>query len=128
MVSALGKKFLWMIVVWFALLQVASPFIHAHIKGDSPAQGHGLHMHGLMQTETSMPTLQAVHDEVQTIGVDKGLTRQAEALPAPVFAMLFIAAMLLLSIPMVRYYTITFSDFFRFTRSASRPRAPPNFI
>ncbi|PKO47952.1 MAG: hypothetical protein CVU29_00805 [Betaproteobacteria bacterium HGW-Betaproteobacteria-22] len=124
----LGKKFLWMIVVWFALLQVASPFIHAHIKGDSPTQGHGLHMHGLMSSTTTTPTLQAVHDEVQTIGVDKGLTKQPDLLPPPVLAVLFIALLLLPLFQIAQFRAIKFSDLFHFTRSASRPRAPPSFL
>lgn len=129
MFNMLRKSVPWVIVVWFAVLQTMSPFIHAHLEPDSPAQGHGLHMHelGLMQLPDAEHTLKNIADPIHTIGVNKALVKSMDALPQPLFAVLFIISLSVIVIRPVHVNLITHSRLPLYLRSLSRPRAPPLF-
>ena len=125
----LRKSVPWMIVVWFAVLQIVSPFIHAHLEPDNPLQGHGLHMHELsfMQLPDTEHTLKNVADPMHTIGVDKALVKSVDALPLPFFAVLFIISLSVVTVRLFNVNLITHSQLPSYLRSLSRPRAPPLF-
>ena len=123
----LRKKLLWLIVIWFALLQTVAPFIHAHFEGDATAQGQGLHMHELSLTQLpdDEHTLKNVAMPVHTIGVDQALVKSLDLLPAPILIVLFAICFALL---VARYIRFNFTPQFQhslYLRSLSRPRAPP---
>jgi len=125
----LRKSLPWMIVVWFAMLQTVLPFIHAHLEPDSPVQGHGLHMHELnsMQLPDTQHTLKNVAAPVHTIGVNNALVKTIDALPLPLFAVLFIISLPVVIIRLFNVNLITHPRLPLYLRSLSRPRAPPLF-
>jgi len=129
MFNMLRKSLPWMIVVWFAMLQTVLPFIHAHLEPDSPVQGHGLHMHELnsMQLPDTQHTLKNVAAPVHTIGVNNALVKTIDALPLPLFAVLFIISLPVVIIRLFNVNLITHPRLPLYLRSLSRPRAPPLF-
>lgn len=129
MFNLLRKSVPWMIVLWFAVLQTMSPFIHAHLGPESPAQGHGLHMHelGLMQLPDTEHTLKNIAEPMHTIGVNKALVKNVDALPLPLFAVLFIISLSVITVRPFHVNLITHSRLPLYLRPLSRPRAPPLF-
>lgn len=127
MLKAMHKKLLWMIVVWFAMLQTVAPFIHAHMEADSPAQGHGLHVHAPAFIEDFSEQHQHVMTELpaQTVGVNAAVVEDADPLPSPLFILLFILSLPLIAIRQATICCIQFSFSQLLLRSISRPRAPP---
>lgn len=129
MFSVLNKKLSWTIVIWFAILQMLSPLIHAHVEIDVSGQSHGLHMHvqELVQGHDKIPAFKNVTASLHTVGVDKALVKGLDVLPAPLFAVLFV----LCSLAAVRqsykpgFNFLTPRPFY--LRPQSRPRAPPLF-
>ncbi|MDO9152024.1 MAG: hypothetical protein Q7U33_11660 [Methylotenera sp.] len=128
MLKGLNKKLLWIVVVWFAILQAFTPFIHAHVQADTYADGHGLHMHdaGLFEFQDNVHTLKNISD-IETIGVNKALVKNMEALPVPLFLMLFIIPLLILSVRRYRYERTAHVSIPLFLKSLAGPRAPPLF-
>ncbi len=130
MALVFNKKLLWLLVIWFALMQSISPFVHGHFELDTPAQGHGLHMHieGLMQPLDSVHTLKNVSGLTHTVSLDKALIKKVDLIPLPLFAVLFVLCLLLLT------YRFTFSSYvfnprlISSLRSICQPRAPPTFL
>lgn len=118
-----------MIVVWFAVLQTVSPFIHAHLEPDSPSQGHGLHMHELnsIQLPDTEHTLKNIAAPVHTIGVNNVLVKSVDSLPLPFFAVLFIISLSVVTIRLINTNLIKHPQLPLYLRSLSRPRAPPLF-
>ncbi|MGZ8982816.1 MAG: hypothetical protein ACXW11_02540 [Methylotenera sp.] len=129
MFSVLNKKLSWTILIWFAVLQMLSPLIHAHVETDASEQGHGLHMHvqELVQGHEKIPAFKNVTASLHTVGVDKALVKVSDLLPAPLFAVLFV----LCSLAAVRQsYKPRFNfltPLLFYLRPQSRPRAPPLF-
>jgi len=125
----LNKRFLWVIVIWFAVLQTISPFIHAHIEADSSTQSHGLHLHvqNLMQIQDNEHTLKNASHPIHTIGVNKAFVRNVELLPSPLFAVLFIIGLFVITIRIVKTNLIIRPLSPLYLRSLSGPRAPPLF-
>lgn len=127
----LNKRFLWVIVIWFAVLQAISPFIHAHIEADSPTQSHGLHLHvqNLMQVQDNehAHTFKNANHSIHTIGVNKVFVRNLEFLPSPLFAVLFIIGLFVITIRIVKTNLIIRPLSPLHLRSLSGPRAPPLF-
>jgi hypothetical protein len=136
MFLVLNKKLLWTIVIWFAVLQMLSPLIHAHVEVDAPSQGHGLHLHmdGMAslldsQGQDKTPAFNDIAASLHTIGVDKALVKKIESLPAPLFIVLFVICLLVIAAQLAKL-----KPGFRFSlplsyylRPQSRPRAPPLF-
>lgn len=126
MFLAFNKKLMWLLVIWFAVLQTVSPFIHGHMGGDTPDQGHGLHIH----VQASAPVTDVVHtlktgELVHIIGVDDALVKSIDVLTLPLFAVLFVLFLFAAanSFPVSR-----FTPSFRlplYLRPQSSPRAPP---
>lgn len=129
MLNMFRKNLPWLIVVWFALLQAITPFIHAHLESDSPAQGYGLHMHelNLADLPDTEHTLKNVAAPVHTIGVNNALVKSIDPLPLPLFAVLFIISLSVVVIRLVSAHFITHPQLPIYLRSLSRPRAPPLF-
>jgi hypothetical protein len=138
--SVRNKKLLWIILIWFALLQMLSPLIHAHVEIDVPnqgqSQGHGPHVH--MDEVTAIleaaalntaPAFKDFSASVHTIGVDKARVKKVELLPAPLFTLLFAIFSLMLVTRLIKVkpkFRFLFPLPF-YLKSQSRPRAPPYF-
>ncbi|MDP3677709.1 MAG: hypothetical protein Q8R23_01305 [Methylotenera sp.] len=131
MFLALNKKFLLTIVIWFAVLQAVSPFIHGHFEADTPAQGVGLHIHmqELAQTNAlandNVYTLQNVSDAIHAVGVDKARIKSVDLLLLPLFAVLFV---LFLFVAATKFISISVTQppyLPLYLRPQSKPRAPP---
>ena len=127
MLIALHKKLLWTIVIWFAILQTVSPFIHAHLEADSPAQGYGLHLHdeGLLQMSGDEHVLSA--HPAHAVGVNAAVVEDVDPLPLPLFTLLFVISLVVITISQASINLIKYPFPQPHLRSSSRPRAPPLF-
>jgi hypothetical protein len=127
MFITLHKKLLWIIVIWFAVLQTVSPFIHAHLEADSPTQGHGLHLHdqGLLQMSGDVHVLSA--HPAHTVGVNAAVEEDIDPLPLPLLTLLFIISLAVITISRAGIHFIKHPFPKLYLRSSSRPRAPPLF-
>ncbi len=128
MLIALHKRLLWVIVMWFAILQTVSPFIHAHTEADSPTQGVGLHLHDQdlllqMSGNTHVLTTHAAH----TVGVNVAVIEDIDPLPLPLLTLLFVMSLSAITICLVRFNAIKHPFPHLYLRSLSEPRAPPLF-
>jgi len=127
---ALRKKLLWTLVIWFAILQTVLPFIHAHLEADSPAQGHGLHVHaqGLPQVSGAEHALNSISTlPVHTIGVNEAVVENIDPLPLPLFTLLFVISLAVVTISLAGINLTRHPLPLLYLRSLSRPRAPPLF-
>ena len=129
MFSVLNKKILWTIVIWFAILQMLSPLIHAHVEADQPEQGYGLHVHAqdLFQTQDNIPHVYTIANNIHTVGVDKALVQSLDLLPLPLFVLLFTLATLSIVLPESRCQSASFRRLPFYLRPQLSPRAPPLF-
>jgi len=116
-------------VIWFAILQMLSPLIHAHVEVDQPEQGHGLHVHAqdLFQTQNKIPHLYTIANDIHTIGVDKALVKSLDLLPLPFFVLLFTIAMLSVFLQASGFQPASFPRLPLYLRPQLSPRAPPLF-
>lgn len=81
---------MWVIIVWFAVLQACSPLLHAHIESDISQSPQGIHMHGL-STDTHQDQFQhqtISHSEAHVITVDQGTLKEDFKFLPPLLAML----------------------------------------
>jgi hypothetical protein len=127
MFIALHKKLLWIIVIWFAILQTVSPFIHAHLEADSPSQGYGLHLHdeGLLQMSGNEHVLSA--HPAHAVGINAAVVEDVDPLPSPLFSLLFVISLIVFTISLAGINLIKHPFPQPYLRSISRPRAPPLF-
>ncbi|MDO9365241.1 MAG: hypothetical protein Q7T58_02705 [Methylotenera sp.] len=131
MFLAPNKKSLWFIVIWFAVLQTFSPFIHGHFEADTPAQGVGLHIHmqAFAQTNTqandNVHALQNVRDTIHTVGIDKARINSVDLLPPPVFAVLLVLFLFVLATKFISISVARLPYLSLYLRPQSKPRAPP---
>jgi len=128
MFIALQKKLLWIIVIWFAILQTVSPFIHAHIEVDSPTQGYGLHLHDqdlLLQLSGSEHVLSA--HPAHAVGVNAAVVEDITPLPLPLFTLLFVISLTVITISLASSNLTKYPFPQLYLRFLSRPRAPPLF-
>lgn len=130
MFSTFNNKLTWTIVIWFAVLQMLSPLIHAHIAGDTPAQGHGLHLHmqELEQAQDKVPTLKNTTGDLHTISVDKALVKDKYLFVSPLLVVLFVLCALLIVKQSSKPGFCFLSPPPFYFRRQSRPRAPPSFL
>jgi len=130
MFIALRKRLLWMVVIWFAMLQTVLPFIHAHLEADSSAQGQGLHVHaqGMPQVSSAEHALKTISaPPVHTIGVNEAVVKNIDPLPLPLFTLLFVISLAVSTISRSGIHVIRHPLPLLYLRSLSRPRAPPLF-
>lgn len=129
MYSVLNKKILWAIVVWFAILQMLSPLIHANLEADTPEQGHGLHMHAedLFKAQDKTPHVYSMVNSMHTVGVDKALVKSLDLMPLPLFALLFIIFSLAVISRLPRCHFTRLPSLPFYLRPQLNPRAPPLF-
>ena len=131
MFLAPNKKSLWFIVIWFAVLQTFSPFIHGHFEADTPAQGVGLHIHmqAFAQTNTqandNVHALQNVSDAIHTVGIDKARIKSVDLLPPPLFAVLLVLFLFVLATKFISISVARLPYLSLYLRPQSKPRAPP---
>lgn len=129
MLSVLNKKILWSIVIWFVILQMISPLIHAHVEADRPDQGHGLHVHAqdLFQAQDLVPHFYSIANNIHTVGVDKALVKNLDLLPLPLFVLLFIICSFAVISHLLRLQFTTRPSLPFYLRPQLSPRAPPLF-
>ena len=127
MLIAMQKKLLWIVVIWFAILQTVTPFIHAHLEADSPAQGHGLHLHdkSLLQMAENGHTL-SVHP-THAVGVNAAVVEDIDPLPMPLLTLLFVISLSVIVVGRVVISPIKSPLQQLYLHSNSSPRAPPLF-
>lgn len=129
MFSTLHKKLVWVIVIWFAAMQLISPLMHAHVEADSPAQGVGMHVHmqQFEQASEKVATFKNANDAIHIIGINQGYVKDSQLLIPAALAILFF----LLVFSISRFYqkpsTPSFTLLPFYLRPDSRPRAPPLF-
>ena len=140
MFLTLNKNLLWTIVIWFAVLQMLSPLIHAHVEIDAPSQGHGMHVHLdemasalASQVSDKVPTFQDISANLHTIGINKALLKKNELLPVPMLMVLFVIFSLVITAQLSKIKP-TLKPKFRFLlphtiylKHQMRPGAPPLF-
>lgn len=126
MFLALNKKIMWLVVIWFAVLQAVSPFIHGHMGGDTPAQGHGLHIHvqEFVQVNDSVHIIKSAA-VAHAIGVDDALVKSVDLLPSPLFTLLFVLFLLSLQTKSFTPSSNVLRNLPLYLRPQSGPRAPP---
>jgi hypothetical protein len=127
MFIAMHKKLLWIVVIWFAVLQTISPFIHAHLEADSPSQVYGLHLHdeGLLQMSGNEHVLTA--HPAHAVGVNVAVIEEADPLPSPLFTLLFVICLFVFIVSLAGINLIKHPFPQPYLRFLSRPRAPPLF-
>jgi hypothetical protein len=127
MLIAMQKKLLWIVVIWFAILQTVTPFIHAHLEADSPAQGHGLHLHdeSLLQMAENGHTL-SVHP-THAVGVNAAVVEDVDPLPMPLLTLLFVISLSVIVVGRVVVSSIKSPLQQLYLHSNSSPRSPPLF-
>ncbi|MEK9939729.1 MAG: hypothetical protein VW548_01990, partial [Methylotenera sp.] len=76
---------LWLVIMWFAVLQAITPFIHAHLETDQSTQSHGLHIHepGLLDLPDLEHTLKNVEVPMHVVVVNQGLLTSFELIALP---------------------------------------------
>lgn len=111
-------------MIWFALLQTVTPFIHAHLEADDGSQPHGLHVH-LAGLPDEVPTIKNLALPTHVIGIDQAVVKNMDALPLPIFALLFVLSLQLFLAGTVRAPASFPLLIPQYLRSLSRPRAPP---
>lgn len=126
MFIALNKKIMWLVVIWFAVLQAVSPFIHGHLGVDTPAQGHGLHIHvqEFAQVNNNVHVIKSAAN-VHTVGIDDALVKSVDVLPSPLFTLLFVLFLLQLLTKFSTSSSTSLSALPLYLRPQSGPRAPP---
>ncbi len=124
----LNKRLMWIIVLWFAVLQTVAPFIHAHLESDTPGQQYGLHVHDqdVLVQSSALHSLDSVSaPPVHTIGVNEAVVEHLDLLPLPLFALLFVISLSLIISRLPCFTSIRRPLQPLHLRSLSRPRAPP---
>ncbi len=118
-------------MLWFAVLQTVTPFIHAHLESDAPDQQYGLHMHDQDVLATAFGQQSAVDrisaPPVHTIGVNKAVVQHFDLLPLPLFCLLFVISLSLIVSCLSRFASTRQPIPLLHLRSLARPRAPPLF-
>jgi len=130
MFIAMRKRLLWMVVIWFAMLQTVLPFIHAHLEADPSSQGQGLHVHaqGMSQVSGAEHALKTISaPPVHTIGVNEAVVKSVDPLPLPLFTLLFVISLAVITLSLASINLTRHPFPLLYLRSLSRPRAPPLF-
>ncbi len=124
------KKFAWMVVFWFALLQVISPFIHAHLGAEHLTKTASLHVHaGEHQHSDIHNDINHVADlshTTQTITAIDGFINDLDN-SFSLYAVLFVVCFMLVRATLIiRFHPDSnlLQDYSFKWRSPS-PRAPP---
>lgn len=129
MLSMTRKKMIWVILLWFAILQTMSPLIHAHLEGDRPELGHGIHMHAddIAQIQDKVPTLRSNLGVSDIVGIDKGVVQNFKYLPLPLLVFLFVISSNIIICQV--FNPIFVFKHFRplYLRTNAAPRSPPYF-
>ena len=122
-----------LLVVWFVLLQILLPFLHAHANGQSAHASHGIHLHqndgaafsGFAQQKT-LKSASIQDADAMVIGVGSGIKEQSDSDWS--IALVFCVLVFSLFVPMVRILrqaaTLTFIPLQQ--RTQLNPRAPPS--
>ncbi len=83
----------WMLAIWLVILQVLSPFVHAHIDvGDHSDQANGIHLHSISFNPPNKALDLSHHNltendyaiDTHIVMIGKGLIQKLEILDATV--------------------------------------------
>jgi hypothetical protein len=131
------KKFsVWMLAVWLVVLQVLSPFVHAHFEaGDHADQANGLHLHAISFNTSDKALDQSKHRlavndyamNAHIVVIEKGLMQK---LTLSDLSTALIAVFVFLVIP-TNPPRLRSQKQFRlkkvYERGNQSPRAPPSY-
>lgn len=124
------KKLSWMIVFWFALLQVIAPFTHTHLGAGHLSEQASLHVHADEHEHS------ADHDDnhyvadlshtMHTVTVANGLINDLDN-SLTMYAAIFVVCFLLVRTNLIiRFYPDSnFLHDYSLKRRRPAPRAPP---
>lgn len=125
------KKLSWIVVFWFALLQVIAPFIHTHLGAGHLTETASLHMHADEHEHS------ANHDDnnhhvtdlshtMQTVTVTNGLINDLDN-SLTLYAAVFVVCFLLVRTNLIiRFHPDSnFLHDYSLKRRRPAPRAPP---
>lgn len=121
------KKLLKILVLWFALLQAISPFLHAHVGSSSAHGSQAMHMHdpGLGHPDI-FPTLQDAASHGYVVDLGQAITQDSS------FKLLIALLLVVLWMPLIVKQgpplrtSVLFKLPPRFERTRLNPRAPPH--
>lgn len=118
---------LWLVIMWFAVLQTITPFIHAHLEADQSTQSHGLHIHepGILDLPDLEHTLKNVDVPMHVVGVNLGLFKSFDMILLPLFCVWFVLCLPLLRVQRLKPSLSHHHLLPIYLRTRSRPRAPP---
>jgi len=118
---------LWLLIMWFAVLQAITPFIHAHLEADQSTQSHGLHIHepGLLDLPDMEHTLKNVDVPMHVVVVNQGLLKSFDLIALPLFCVWFVLSLPLLISQRLKPFLNNHNPLPIYLRTRSRPRAPP---
>ena len=121
------KVVLWVVVIWFAVLQTITPFIHAHLEVDQSTQSHGLHIHepGLLDLPDNEHTLKNVDVPMHIVGVNQGVMKNLDLVLLPLFFVWFVLCLPLLVCSVLKPFLSSHHPLPIYLRALSCPRAPP---
>jgi len=126
------RKSAWIIVFWFALLQIISPFIHTHLGADHLTETASLHIHvdehDHSTDHNDSHFLSDPSPTIHTITVAPGLIKVLD-ISLSFYAVLFVLFCLLARTDLVRSLHPSSSPphDYSFKRRRPAPRAPPLF-
>ena len=124
----------WLLAIWLVMLQVLSPFVHAHIDtGNHASQIHGLHLHSTNVNVLDQASNHGEHNlvendnalEMHIVVVEKGLNQKLE-LPDIAMALIAIFVFYGLQTGAVRLRPLQqCKRRSTYLRGCLNPRAPP---
>ena len=146
MLRVKAKFVVYFIVLCFALLQVFTPFIHAHLNTEHPIQNTGFHIGDaheemaielthLHSTETSAEHLDAsslstIPHASHTISVASGITQDVDStliVVASLLVLFFLCFPLYLTPFLSQFFTLSLIPQQPLKRQLPASRAPPQF-
>ncbi len=128
---ACHKSLLWVLVIWFALLQTISPFVHAHYGSSSAHGGQTMHMHdpGISHPDIyyHTSTLNDATYHGYVVGLGEAIAQDSgfKLLIALMLVVLWMPLMVKQGHPL--HYSRLFKLPPRLERTRLNPRAPPRY-
>jgi len=121
------KIVLYSVIMWFALLQTITPFIHAHLETDQSQQSHGLHIHepGLIDLPDMEHTLKNVDIPMHIVVVNQALVKSFDLILMPLFYVWFALCLPLFIAQRLKPFSSSHNPLPIYLRACSKPRAPP---
>jgi len=123
---------IWFLVIWFAILQTLSPFVHAHMDNNGhPDLDNGLHVHSIPLSITKQDISKAsINDyalDTHIVVIDKGVIQR---LQWNIQTIALITVFIFFALPITKSKLKTRRQIILKPRKFKinlNPRAPPHF-